>query len=184
LLAAEEEAAPSFWASLGPSDYVTAGIAILALLVSAINVIQNHRFQPRPHIEVTWDSTASENRAGVLVIGCYLTNDGDTVARNVKIAVRAPGMVDESGVTWWARWPRFSPDEHSTEMLELPLEPCVRTRMSLTEADLLPLGDRLPVGTPRTGATRPVVTIWYRGRLWPVRSKAPVVELVPRLGGC
>lgn len=38
--------------SLTAADWVTAGLAIFALVVSGINVVQNHRFQPRPHFDI------------------------------------------------------------------------------------------------------------------------------------
>lgn len=114
---------------------------------------------------------------------CFISNDGDAIARNVRVEVRAPWMRDESGMTKWAVWQKFTPDQQA-EMLTLPAEPCVRRLVSLGVSELFPLGDRLPRGARRARAERPSVTIRYRGRFFPVRKTAPLVEPVPTLGGC
>jgi hypothetical protein len=172
-----------FLASLTAADWIAAGLAVLALAVSGINVVQNHRFQPRPHFDIMMEPVATENEYGVMTILCFITNDGDAIARNVRVEVSAPWMRDRTGTRKWAVWQKLSPDQHA-EMLRLPAEPCMRQSVGLGVHELFPLGERLPPGTPRARAERPTITIRYRGRLLPIRKTASAVEPVPTFGGC
>lgn len=165
------------------ADWVTAALAVLALVASGINVVQNHRFQPRPHFDIAIETVATENEQGVMTILCFVSNDGDATARNVRVQVSAPWMRDTTGTSHWARWTRFAPDDQA-QMLVLPAEPCIRRTVSLGVYELFPLGDRLTRGAPRARAKRPTVSISYRGRFLPVRKTATAVDPVPRFGGC
>jgi hypothetical protein len=169
--------------ALSAADWITAGLAVLALVASGINLVQNQRFQPRPHFDVAMEAVATENEYGVMTILCFVSNDGDATARNVRVQVIAPWMQDTTGRTRWAHWTKFTPDQQA-EMLALPAEPCVRRTTGLGVYELFPLGKQLPRGATRTVAERPTVSIRYRGRILPVRKTARPVDPTPTFGGC
>jgi len=166
-------------------------LAVLALLISLLDVAYTAWARPRPHFAIEWQTpTAGVSVPGdVMVAYCSIWNDGDATARNVRLRVLHPRI--ECDRPFWERWHEFEPGR-DREHLEIPIEASRYRAVSLSERDLVRL-DPWPDGverrefiTPwrRDEVLRPTVELRYRGRLRPVRWKAPVFEPVPSLGGC
>lgn len=109
---------PNFFAAFDPKDWATAGISVVALVVSIWAVSQTWVFNPRPHWKLRWSGYPfEEERPGIVV---QLTNIGDASAKDVELCVR----------------PRKDDPVSVYNVLELPTAHPVRLEISRVTADI------------------------------------------------
>lgn len=178
-----------WFASIGMSsaEVTTAVLSLAAIILSIVAIVQNARYRPRPHFSVEWPGVVFENEQGVLVTECRISNDGDAIARNVRVRVTGRGI--SSRVANWVRWNEVKPGAEPF-ILQVPLERANFDYVSLgvtalTRVEGAPLPARhgeIPRTRPDT--LRPVVVISYRGRIRPVKERAPKLSGEIPTGGC
>lgn len=165
-------------------------LAVLAILISLADVAYTVWARPRPHFAIEWQpDRAAVAGNDVMVAVCWIWNDGDATARNVRLRVVHPRI--ECARPFWERWHEFEPGR-GRQFLEIPIEPSRYETVGLNEWALRRL-DTLPEGLEardyitvweRAEVLRPIVELRYRGRLRPVRWKVPAYPPLPSLGGC
>jgi low affinity Fe/Cu permease len=110
----------AFFGSFQAKDWVTALLAVAAIVISIVTVVQNARHHPRARMKYRWAKKLTGHN-GVIMVELKMTNEG---------SASAPGMrldIDNARDHYALHW--FTADNFAQgreETIVVPLQPTVR----------------------------------------------------------
>ena len=89
----------SFFGALAPSDWITSGLSLAAIVISVIALRQVAASHPHSELELEWPHPSDITNANFVGVYVKLFNHGSTPARDVRIDVST--LVKGAGNDLW-----------------------------------------------------------------------------------
>jgi hypothetical protein len=112
----------AFFASFQPKDWVTAVLAVGAIVLSIVTVVQNARHHPRARLKYKWDRTKATDRNFVMMAELTISNEGTASAMGLRLDI---DIATPRDAPHWLEEKEFV--QGRVETILVPLMPSVRS---------------------------------------------------------
>jgi hypothetical protein len=111
----------AFFGSFQPKDWVTAALAIAAIAISIITVVQNNLHHPRARMKYRWGKKLIGHN-GVIMVELKMTNEGSASAPGFRLDI---DNARDKEAAHWFQSEDFAQGREET--IVIPVQPTVRS---------------------------------------------------------